>query len=469
MTSAQDIRKKLLAKECSVEDVVSAAIARAKESEEYGAFLELFEDLDESIARAQARLDEEGENAPYLCGIPIAIKDNILIKGRVATAASKILDGYVAPYNATVIEKLLNEGAVFIGRTNMDEFAMGSSTEHSAYQKTKNPIDPSRVPGGSSGGSAAAVGLDIVPIALGSDTGGSIRQPASFCGIVGLKPTYGAVSRYGLMALGSSLDQIGPLTHTVTDAEETFKVLKGIDPLDATTQEGSVGTKEKMRIGVPRNLLAEGTDEDVLARFEETLKHLEEKGHEIVDVTFETARYGIPVYYIVMPAEASTNLARYDGVRFGHHAKGETFNESFIKTRTEGFGEEPRRRILLGTYVLSSGYIDAYYNSAEKARVVMRNELNTLFEGVDVIATPSTTSPAFQFGEMSDPLAMYAQDLFTVPANLTGNPGISVPMGVVPRDGVELPVGIQFMAPHFGESRLFTIGKEVTGEEYTKE
>ena len=468
MTSVADIRAKLLSKELSVKEVVSAVHKAAKEKESYGAFLGLYNDIEEQIAYAQKLLDEKGDAAPILCGIPIAVKDNMLVKGEVATAASKILEGYVAPYDATVIKKLKEQGAILVGRTNMDEFAMGSSTEHSAYQKTLNPIDPSRVPGGSSGGAAAAVGLDIVPIALGSDTGGSIRQPASFCGLVGLKPTYGAVSRYGLMALGSSLDQIGPLTNTVTDAKYLFNAVKGIDTKDATSLEGEVSVPEKMKIGVPRKLMEEGVDKDVLDRFEEKLEALKSQGHEIVDVEFNTAKYGIPVYYIVMPAEASTNLARYDGVRFGPRIEGKDFNESFVETRTKGFGEEPRRRILLGTYVLSSGYIDAYYNSAEKARDVMREELRNLFEKVDVIATPSTATPAFKFGEKSDPLAMYAQDIFTVPANLTGNPGISVPMGDVERDGVMLPVGIQFVAPHFGEERLFTIGAEVTGEEYTK-
>lgn len=465
MTSITDIRTALLTKKASVKEVVAKAITHAKETAEYGAFLELFEDLDAHIEYAQQELDTKGEDTHPLCGIPIAIKDNILIAGREVTAGSKILKGYIAPYDATVIEKLKEAGAIFIGRTNMDEFAMGSSTEHSAYQKTKNPVDPSRVPGGSSGGSAAAVGLDVVPVALGSDTGGSIRQPASFCGLVGLKPTYGAVSRHGLMALGSSLDQIGPLTHTVTDAEIVFNTIRGVDAKDSTSREGyAIEVPQKMKIGVPRNLLKEGVEPDVLERFEETLTRLKEQGHTIVDVSFTTASYGIPTYYIVLPAEASANLARYDGVRFGARVEGKDFNESFIRTRTEGFGEEVRRRILLGTYVLSSGYIDAYYNTAERARVVMRNEMEKLFTEVDVIVTPSTATPAFEFGSKSDPLAMYAQDIFTVTANLTGNPGISVPMGTVEREGVSLPIGIQFIAPHFGEARLFTIGKAVTGE-----
>lgn len=467
MTNVQDIRAKLISKELSVQEVVDAAYARAKEKESYGAFLELYKDVTDQIIYAQKCIDEKGEGAPMLCGIPVAVKDNMLVKGEVATAASKILEGYVAPYDATVITKLKEQGAILIGRTNMDEFAMGSSTEHSAYQKTLNPVDDTRVPGGSSGGAAAAVGLDIVPIALGSDTGGSIRQPASFCGIVGLKPTYGAVSRYGLMALGSSLDQIGPLTRTVQDAKYLFEAIKGVDPKDATSRAKEVSVPKKMKIGVPRNLLKEGVDEDVLSRFEEALLKLKEEGHEVLDINFETAKYGIPVYYIVMPAEASTNLARYDGVRFGPRTAAKDFNDSFSETRTKGFGEEVRRRILLGTYVLSSGYIDAYYNSAEKARGVMRKELSEIFTKVDVIATPSTATPAFKFGEKSNPLAMYAQDIFTVPANLTGNPGISVPMGEVARDGVNLPVGIQFVAPHFAEERLFTIASVVTGEEYT--
>lgn len=468
MISAKDIRKDLLTKNLTVREVVERAVAQAKEKDSYGAFLEVFSDIDEQIQFAQEKIDAEGENSHPLCGVPIAIKDNILIQGRTATAASKILEGYVAPYDATVISKLKEAGAVFVGRTNMDEFAMGSSTEHSAYQKTKNPVDDTRVPGGSSGGSASAVGLDIVPIALGSDTGGSIRQPASFCGIVGLKPTYGAVSRYGLMALGSSLDQIGPLTHTVEDAETIFNTIKGVDPKDSTTQEGRESeVKEKLMIGVPRNLLKEGVDEDVYKNFEEALSKLKELGHTIKDVSFDTAKYGIPVYYIVMPAEASSNLARYDGVRFGSRVYADDFNTSFTQTRSQGFGEEVQRRILLGTYVLSSGYIDAYYNTAEKARDVMRKELEEIFASVDVIATPSTPTPAFSFGEKSDPLAMYAQDIFTVPANLTGNPGISVPMGTVSREGKDLPIGIQFIAPHFREDLLFTIGKAITGEEYT--
>lgn len=469
MINVDDIRAKLLSKELSVEEVVAAASVNAKAKESYGAFLELYDGLEDQITYAQKLIDEKGEDAPMLCGIPIALKDNLLVKGETATAGSQILKGYTCPYDATVVAKLREQGAIFLGRTNMDEFAMGSSTEHSSWQKTLNPVDDTRVPGGSSGGSAAAVGLDIVPIALGSDTGGSIRQPASFCGIVGLKPTYGTVSRYGLMALGSSLDQIGPLTTNVRDAKYLFDAVKGVDIKDATTREGNeVSVSKKMKIGVPRDLMKEGVDPDVLEHFEASLEKLKSEGHEIVDVKFETAKYGIPVYYIVMPAEASANLARYDGVRFGPRVDAKDFNDSFSKTRTEGFGEETRRRILLGTYVLSSGYIDAYYNSAEKARGVMRKELSEIFEDVDVLATPSTAGPAFKFGAKSDPLAMYAQDIFTVPANLTGNPGISVPMGEVERDGVQLPVGIQFIAPHFGEERLFTIASEVTGEEYTK-
>lgn len=465
MTSVDDIREALLTKKLSVREVVKGAVKNAKEKKSYGAFIELYDDIEDQISYAQNIFDTKGKDAPMLCGIPIAVKDNLLVKGRSATSGSQILKGYTCPYDATVIAKLREQGVIFIGRTNMDEFAMGSSTEHSSYQKTLNPVDESRVPGGSSGGSAAAVALNIVPIALGTDTGGSIRQPASFCGIVGLKPTYGAVSRYGLMALGSSLDQIGPLTTSVRDAKYLFDAVKGVDIKDSTSQDGvEVSVPKKMKVGVPRELMKEGVDADVLERFEESLKKLEADGHEIVDVEFKTAKYGIPVYYIVMPAEASANLARYDGVRFGPRVEGKDFNESFSKTRTKGFGEEVRRRILLGTYVLSSGYIDAYYNSAEKARIVMREELSEIFKTVDVLVTPSTATPAFKFGEKSDPLAMYAQDVFTVPANLTGNPGISVPMGDVDREGVKVPVGIQFVAPHFGEERLFTIASVITGE-----
>lgn len=438
-----------------------------KEDEGIHAYLQLF---DNATAQAEAATESiaTGTAAGPLCGIPIAVKNNILIKGERVTAASKILEEYVAPYDATVIARLRAAGAIFVGATNLDEFAMGSSTENSAFGPTKNPIDRERVPGGSSGGSAAAVAMGSVPLALGTDTGGSIRQPASYCGLVGLKPTYGAVSRYGLIAMGSSLDQAGTLTNTVTDAEVVFNVIHGEDPLDATTySEGTypeVEVKKSYRIGIPRDFLREGLDPEVGDIFEQNVEKLRSLGHEVVDVELPYMKRGLAAYYIVMPAEVSSNLARYDGVRFGLHKEGADLMEDYMKTRAEGFGAEVKRRILLGTYVLSAGYYDAYYGKAERMRDLMRAELKKAFADIDLIITPTAPTPAFKMGEKSDPLSMYLQDIFTVPANLTGVPALSVPGGVVTEKDSELPVGLQFIAPHAGEGRLFDIGKRFLGE-----
>ena len=469
MIDISTIRAKYLSGELSVLDFVNSCREKAEETSSCGAYLEIFSDLEEQATAAQKVIDTEAEKSPFLTGIPLAIKDNILIEGRIASAASKMLEGYVAPYDATVIKKLKEQHVVFLGRVNMDEFAMGGSTENSAYALTRNPHDPDRVPGGTSGGSAAAVALDTVPGAIGSDTGGSVRQPAAFCGAVGLKPTYGAVSRYGLIAMGSSLDQIGPVAQTVADTKVLFEAIKGIDEKDSTSRiEDSVEVSNTMTIGVPWSFLEKGVDQDLLETFKKTLKDLEEKGHTIIDVDLSVLEYSIPAYYITMFAESSTNLSRFDGVRFGIQQEDTSFNESFIKTRTQGFGEEVRRRILLGTYVLSSGYIDAYYGSAENARNKIRDVLKDTFEKVDIIALPTTPTPAFKIGEKKgDPLSLYLEDVFTVFTNLTGNPAISVPMGTVKREDKKLPIGIQFVAPHFGEERLFTIGQNVTGEEYT--
>jgi len=457
----------LQAKEFTVRELWDACASKAKEKNaELNAYLELFDADDAAIASAQKRIDSG--DAPLLCGIPLAIKDNILIEGRVASAASRMLENYVAPYDATVIEKLRQTGALFLGRTNMDEFAMGSSTENSAFGPSKNPYDITRVPGGSSGGSAAAISAGIALGALGTDTGGSIRQPAAHCGLVGLKPTYGAVSRYGALALGSSLDQIGPLTKTVADSKALYDVLSGHDPRDAMSLPDGMyeasKTVEKFRIGVPRHLLEKGLDADVLENFNATLARLEEKGHTLVDVTLPTSAYSLPSYYVVMPAEASTNLARYDGMRYGHAARGDTLLDDYVLSRSQGFGEEVQRRILLGTFVLSSGYIDAYYRKAEAARDVLRREYRNAFESCDVIAFPTTPSPAFKFGEKSDPVSMYLEDIFTVTANLTGMPAISLPMGTVEREERALPTGIHFTADNGQEELLFRIGAEVTGE-----
>lgn len=429
------------------------------------AFLETYEDAKVEAKAATERYKKEGDEAPALLGIPFAIKNNILLKGRKATAGSKILENYTATYDATVVQKLKETGAIIVGATNMDEFAMGSSTENSAFGPTKNPVDTERVPGGSSGGSAAAVAMEAVPVALGTDTGGSIRQPASFCGLVGYKPTYGAVSRYGLVAMGSSLDQAGPLTNTVADAELIHNIISGKDDMDATTISEdtypTVAIKDKYTIGIPRSFFEDGVDEDVLKGFNEHVAALEAAGHTIIDVELALFEKGLAAYYISMPAEVSSNTARYDGMRYGLSADGETLLEVYENTRAEGFGDEVKRRILLGTYVLSSGYYDAYYGKAEAVRELMREELAEVFTKVDLVLTPSVPAPAFKIGEITDPLSVYKQDIFTVPVNLTGVPAISIPGITVQRDGKDLPVGLQYIAPHAGDARLFDIGKKM--------
>ena len=457
----------LRAKEFTVRELFDACVNESKkQNERLNAYLELFDADDAAIGAAQKRIDEG--DASMLCGIPLAMKDNILIEGHVASASSKMLANYVATYDATITKKLKEAGALFIGRTNMDEFAMGSSTENSAYGTSKNPLDVTRVPGGSSGGSASAVAAHLALAALGTDTGGSIRQPAAHCGLVGFKPTHGAISRNGLIALGSSLDQAGPLAKSVEDARILFDVMRGTDSYDATTIRPETYPKKEMpakyRIGVPRHLLSSGLDEDVLAHFNETLKSLEADGHTVVDVSLPTSPYALPTYYVVMPAEASANLARFDGIRYGLASRGETLLEDYVKSRTEGFGPETKRRILLGTFVLSSGYIDAYYRKAEAARALLRKEYDTAFEACDVVAFPTTPSPAFKFGSKSDPVSMYLEDVFTVTANLTGMPAISVPMGNVERDGVTLPTGIHLTAARGADDILFPIAKRITGE-----
>ena len=426
------------------------------------AFLDVYKDVEAEAIYAMKRYEAEGDKAPALLGIPLAIKNNILIKGKRATAASKILEEYVATYDATVISKLKEVGALFVGSTNLDEFAMGSSTESSAFGVTKNPIDPTRVPGGSSGGSAAAVAMGACAGALGTDTGGSVRQPGSFCGVVGFKPTYGAVSRYGLIAMGSSLDQAGILTNTVEDAKLLFDVVKGADKMDSTTITDStypkVELKERYRIGVPRAFFAEGVDPDVLEAFDSEIKKLTSLNYDVIDIDLPLMKRGLAAYYIVMPAEVSSNLARYDGMRYGLRVEGKDLLEEYCNTRAEGFGEEVKRRILLGTYVLSAGYYDAYYGKAEYVRTLMRDELNNAFVDVDLIMMPTAPTPAFEIGEKTDPLSMYLADIFTVPANLTGVPAISIPCATVKREGVELPVGVQYIAPHSGDARIFDFG-----------
>ena len=402
---------------------------------------------------AYIAVDEAGE------GVPLLIKDNIQVKGWNVTAASKILQGYVAPYDATVIEKIKTAGLAPFGRANMDEFAMGSSTETSFYGKTLNPHDPERVPGGSSGGSAAAVAAGVAIAALGSDTGGSIRQPAGFCGIVGMKPTYGRVSRWGLGAYSSSLDQIGPMTQNVEDAAILYDIISGHDRRDSTSADmeytpvaPNLNPDRKLTVAVVDNYIKEA-DADVQSAYETAIRALEAEGHTIVHKEMMGAKYDIAAYYIVATAEASANLSRYDGVRYGRRAEGaKDLKEMYLKTRSEGFGEEVKRRILLGSFVLSSGYYDAYYLKAQKVRHLIKDEFEKVFEEADLILSPVAPTPAFKFGEMADPLQMYLSDAYTVGVNLAGLPAISLP---IKKTAAGLPVGLQLIGRHFDEQTLF--------------
>ena len=459
----------MLKEEYSATDLAKAYLDEIKKRDkDIHAYLEVYSDVLEQ-AKVADQMFKKGK-AELLTGIPIAVKDNILLKGRIATSASKILENYKATYDATVIEKLKKEGAVFLGRANMDEFAMGGSTENSAYGPTKNPYDLERVPGGSSGGSAAAVAANETLVALGSDTGGSIRQPASFCGLVGLKPTYGAVSRYGVMAMGSSLDQIGPLGKTVDDVEIIFNAISGHDKMDSTTlpdkKTEKSSSNKKFKIGVPRDFLnMGGIDKDVIKNFEDSLIKLKSLGHEIVDIKLPNLKYSLAVYYVIVPAEVSSNMARFDGMRYGKKVSGKTGIEDYFLTRQAGLGREVKRRIILGTYILSAGYYDAYYNKANIVREIIKDDYKKVFEKVNAIVTPTAPSVAFKLGEkIDDPLQMYLEDIFTVPINLAGVPAISIPSGVKNINGKDLPIGIQFVADHRGESTLFSIGKSFLGE-----
>lgn len=458
----EEAARALRARKLSVRELWDACAAAAHaQNPELHAYLEIFDADDAAIAAAQRRIDTEGEHAPMLCGIPLAVKDNMLIEGRVASAGSRMLEHYTATYDATAIAKLKEAGALFVGRTNMDEFALGGSTENSAYGVTKNPYDTTRVAGGTSGGSAAAVAAHLAIAGLGTDTGGSVRNPASYCGVVGLKPTYGAVSRSGIIAAASSFDQVGPITKTVADAHIVFSAIRGRDPKDATSlPDGlySPRTKEIKTIGIPTALLADGIDPDTLQQFHSTLGNL---GCTVKDIDIPSAKPALAAYYIINFAEVSTNLARYDGMRYGHAVRGKTLLDDYLLSRSEGFGKETKRRILLGTFVLSSGYIDAYYRKATAARAALRQECENLFAEVDLIATPTMPTPAFTIGAKADPLSMYLEDVFTVTANLTGMPALSVSMGLVKREGTALPVGVHFTAPQGNEEALFMLGKEV--------
>lgn len=444
----------------AVELAAAYKIEIEKENSEINAYLEVFADIDEQAKAADEKI--KSGKAGMLTGIPLSMKDNILIKGRHASSASKILENYTATYDSTVTTKLKEAGVIFLGRTNMDEFAMGGSGENSAYGPVKNPHDTTRVPGGSSAGAAASVAMNGALAAFGSDTGGSIRQPASFTGLVGFKPTYGAVSRHGLMAMASSLDQIGPFSKTVEDAEILFSAIRGKDIMDSTSINlpELKSEKKKYTIGVPFQFLKEGVDEDVMKNFNESLEKLKGQGCEVVDVSLPNLKYSLAVYYIIMPAEVSSNLARFDGVKYGLHKDGGNLLEDYLLTRHEGFGKEARRRIMLGTYVLSSGYYDAYYNRANNVKALLRKDFDNAFKNVDVILTPTSPTPAFKIGERaSNPLSMYLADIFTVSANLTSLPAISIPSGTTEREGKHLPLGIQFTAPYAQDEVLFSIGK----------
>jgi aspartyl-tRNA(Asn)/glutamyl-tRNA(Gln) amidotransferase subunit A len=453
--------KRMRAGEITSVDLARACLATTESrNKELNAYVEVFDDCLAQAETADARR-KAGEHHPLL-GIPLAIKDNILIEGRKASAASKMLESYVATYDATVIRKLKEAGAVFMGRTNMDEFAMGGSNENSAFGPTKNPHDTSRVPGGSSGGSAAAVAAGMALGALGTDTGGSVREPASFCGLVGMKPTYGGISRFGIMAMAASLNQCGVLGRTTEDAHILFDAIRGQDPLDGQSYAEDLYPRRslKRKIGVPRALL-QGVERDVLEAFEKKLEAFRTRGYELVDIELPSAPLALAAYYIIMPAEVSTDLARFDGVRYGLSVKGDSLLDDYAKTRGEGFGPEVRRRILLGTYVLSSGYYDAYYSKATAARDVITKEVVAVLDVVDAIAVPTAPSAAPKLGEKADPLAMYLLDVFTVTANITGNPALSIPMGTVEREGKSLPVGFQLTSAHGDEAALFALGKEL--------
>ena len=406
-----------------------------------------------------------GEAGP-LAGVPVALKDNMCTRGIPTTCSSRILDDWRPPYDATIVTRLHRAGAVVVGKTNLDEFAMGSSTENSAFGPTRNPLDLSRVPGGSSGGSAAAVAAGFAPLGLGSDTGGSIRQPAALCGVVGVKPTYGAVSRYGLVAFASSLDQIGPLSRTVADSALLLEAISGHDPMDSTSIDQppvAVGDElgrgvEGLRVGRITDLPA-GADPDVAGRVEVAFDALRERGAEIVDVEVPAFTYGLTAYYLIAPAEASSNLARYDGVRFGLRAEAPDTNAMYMATRTEGFGDEVKRRIMLGTYALSAGYYDAYYGRALKVRRRIADDFVRAYERCDVLITPASPSVAFAFGDKTDdPMQMYLCDTYTIPSNLTGHPAMSVPFGAGESG---LPVGVQVLAPALGEAVMFRVAAEL--------
>jgi aspartyl-tRNA(Asn)/glutamyl-tRNA(Gln) amidotransferase subunit A len=458
-------RSSIQQRETTASALAESHYARIQEKDaEVGAFLTLCRDRGLAQADRIDRLAAEGKPLPPLAGVPVAIKDVMSTRGVRTTAGSRMLDKYVPPYDCTAVARLEAAGAVVLGKTNCDEFAMGSSNENSAFYPVRNPRDLSRVPGGSSGGSAAAVAANMAVAALGSDTGGSIRQPASFCGVVGLMPTYGRVSRYGLIAFASSLDHIGPLTKTVKDAATVLQVIAGRDPMDSTSANVPVPDYvaeldrpiRGMKLGVPKEYFGEGLDDEVRHSVEAAIEKLKSQLCEIVSISLPHTPYAIPTYYLIATAEASSNLARYDGVRYSLRARGvKTLSEMYRRSRDEGFGAEVKRRIMLGTYALSAGYYDAYYLKAQKVRTLLTRDFDEAFRKVDAIVTPTSPTAAFRLGEKSnDPLAMYLADIYTVTADLAGIPGISIPCGET-KD--KLPIGLQILGKHFDESTILRV------------
>ena len=464
MKTAQQIANDVRAGESALVAVEASLAAIKARNEELNVFLYVDEDGARTAAEAGDAQVRRGEDPGLLAGVPIALKDNMCTTGIPTTCSSKILEGWKPPYNATVVDMLAAQGAISMGKTNLDEFAMGSSTENSAFGPTRNPLDPTRVPGGSSGGSAAAVAAEMTPLSLGSDTGGSIRQPAALCGLVGVKPTYGLVSRYGLIAFASSLDQIGPFASTVTDAALLLEAISGHDPMDSTSlpepapslvahvNDGVAGK----RIALVRELV-EGADDAVVASVNRAVEVLKDAGATIVELSIPELHLGLSAYYLIAPAEASSNLARYDGVRFGNRIDGDDVTAMMEATRTAGFGAEVKRRIMLGTYALSAGYFDAYYGQALKVRTRMIEAFAAAYQQADMIIGATTPSVAFTFGsKTNDPMAMYLNDVFTIPTNLAGEAALSVPFGTGEAD---LPIGVQLLGPGRSEARLFAAAR----------
>jgi len=462
--TARSIRRGIMEKQFTAKEVITSFFEKIHEKDPaINGFLTLCRE--EALVQAE-HIDEKvknGEQIGSLGGVPIAIKDNMCTDGIKTTCASKILYDFIPPYDATVIKKLKDADAVIIGKTNMDEFAMGSSTENSAFKKTKNPWDLERVPGGSSGGSAAVVSAGMAPVALGSDTGGSIRQPAAFCGVVGLKPTYGLVSRFGLIAFGSSLDQIGPLSRNVKDSALVLEAIQGEDKLDSTSVKHSItkdyiSSIEKgvkgMRIGVPVEFFQSGLDDEIAASIKESIEKLKALGAVLEDISLPITTEGLSAYYIISSAEASSNLARFDGIRYGYRTEQfENLDELMEKSRSEGFGEEVKRRIMLGTFALSSGYYDAYYNRAQKLRKKIKEQFTKVFESYDLILSPTSPVLPFKIGEKSsNPIEMYLADIYTININLAGIPALSMPCGI---SQAGLPIGLQIIGPHYGEDKIF--------------